>query len=196
MKIKLAEFISFFFHPVVFALLVPFLEVYRHTSNFGYSLKWMFFSAFFLLLALGLFFLMRPSDFFSDFDISKRENRVGFYTISCFIAVLYFIAAVWFKGIFFPLSLLSLGIIIGIILIELVNFYIKVSIHVAVACSFVIMTGLIYGVWVLLLSFWILPLVIWSRLLLKKHTSLEALTGVLIGATVTCLTFAIASFLV
>src|SRR5258708_19569940 len=114
MKTKFAVFISFLFHPVIFALLVPFLEVYRHTSNVGYSLKWMFFSAFFLFLALGLFFLIRPSDFFSDFDISKRENRVGFYTISCFIAVLYFIAAVCFKWIFFPLSLFSLSFILGI----------------------------------------------------------------------------------
>src|SRR5258708_39938219 len=98
MKTKFAVFISFLFHPVIFALLVPFLEVYRHTSNVGYSLKWMFFSAFFLFLALGLFFLIRPSDFFSDFDIFKRENSVVFIRFSSFMAVFFFIPSSWLKG--------------------------------------------------------------------------------------------------
>src|SRR5579859_562654 len=94
-----ARFISWLFHPALFALLLPFIIVYWQTTDTLYALKWVAFSSCFLVLALIIFYFVRPKEFFSDFDIQKREQRVAFYTISCGIALLYFLAAVYFKGL-------------------------------------------------------------------------------------------------
>src|SRR5258708_10430212 len=104
---SVAKYSSLIFHPVIFALLIPFILVYRQTTDVGYALKWMAFSSLFLLLTIIIFYFVRPKEFFSDFDIAKKENRIGFYGIACGIAILYFIIAVLFKGIFFPLSIRS-----------------------------------------------------------------------------------------
>lgn len=190
-----ARFISWIFHPVFFALLVPFLLMYHETANAFYALKWVAFSAGFLVLALFIFFCIRPKEFFSDFDIYKREQRFAFYTISCFIALLYFIVAVYFKGFFFPMSALALGILLGLVFLEIINFYIKASIHVAISCSFVMLVGVLYGRPAFLSTCWIPPLMAWSRYTLKKHTLPEIVAGALFGGFVTILTFSIGKLL-
>ena len=190
-----ARFISLAFHPVIFTLFTPFLVVYRESWNLWYSIRWTLFTTGFLILALFIFYLMRPKEFFSDFDIYKREQRVAFYTIGCIMAVLYFIVAVYFKGFFFSLSALSLGILIGLVLLEVINFYIKASIHVAVACSFVVTMGVLYGGMIFLAIWWLAPLVAWSRYALKKHTLPEITAGALFGGFVTGLTFFIGKLL-
>lgn len=190
-----ARFVSWFFHPMLFTLLVPFLIMYHQTANPFYALKWVVFSAGFLLLALCIFYIVRPKEFFSDFDIYKREKRVAFYTIACVIALLYFLVAVYFKGLFFPMSALALGILIGLVFLEIINFYIKVSIHVAVSCSYVMLVGVLYGEKAFIGTFWIPPLVAWSRYTLKKHTIREISAGALFGGFVTMLTFMIGELL-
>lgn len=184
-----ARFISWLFHPVIFALLLPFIIVYWQTADTFYAFKWMAFSSCFLILTLFIFYLVRPKEFFKDFDIYKREQRVGFYTISCIIALLYFLSAVYFKGIFFPLSALALGIVIGLVFLEIVNFYIKASIHVAVTCAFAILMGVLYGMPAFLFAIWIPMIVAWSRYTLNKHTPSEIFAGALFGSFVTGFTF-------
>src|SRR5258708_5747864 len=190
-----ARFVSWLFHPVLFALLVPFLIMYHQTADAWYALKWVAFSAGFLLLALLIFFCVRPKEFFSDFDIYKREQRVAFYSIACCIALLYFLVAVYFKGIFFPMSALALGILIGLVFLEIINFYIKASIHVAVTSSCVILIGVLYGWTAFISTFWIPLLMAWSRYTLKKHTLNEIIAGGLFGGFVTGLTFFIGKLL-
>lgn len=160
-----------------------------------YSLKWTAFSLFFLLLALGIFFVMRPKEFFSDFDIYKREKRVAFYFVACGIAFVYFLVSVYFKGIFFPLSGVALGIVLGLVLLEIINAYIKASIHVAIVCSFVLTFGILYGWRAFVLTVWIPPLVGFSRLKLHKHTPREVTVGAFFGVFVTLATYFIGKLL-
>lgn len=190
-----ARIISLLFHPAIFTLLTPFLVVYRETWNLSYSLKWTLFTTVFLVLALFIFYLIRPKEFFKDFDIYKREQRVAFYTIGCIVALLYFVVAVYVKGFFFSLSALSLGIVIGLVLLEIINFYIKASIHVAVACAFVVTMGVLYGGIIFLTIWWIAPLIAWSRYALKRHTPPEIIAGALFGGFVTGITFFIGKLL-
>lgn len=190
-----ARFVSWLFHPVLFALLVPFLIMYHQTADAWYALKWVAFSAGFLILALIIFFCIRPKEFFSDFDIYKREQRVAFYSIACCIALLYFLVAVYFKGFFFPMSALALGILLGLVFLEIINFYIKASIHVAVSCSFVMLVGVLYGQAAFIATFWIAPLIAWSRYTLKRHSLQEIVAGALFGCFVTSFTFLIGKLL-
>ena len=195
MKTKIAKLTSLIFHPIIFALLIPFIVVYHRTLDISDGIKWVIFSAVFVSAALLGFFILKPVEFLADFDISKRELRPAFYTISLIAAIIYFIIAVLLKGIFYPLTIVALGVVIGIALFEVVNFYLKASIHVAVACAFIITFGVFYGFIAFVTICWIPFAIIWSRLLLKKHTWSEVVAGASLGSFVTLLTFAIARLL-
>lgn len=187
----LAKVTSIVFHPVIFSLVLPFTLVFRHTHNIVYAFKWMIFSSIFLFLALFLFFLSRPKEFFSDFDIAKREKRQLFYAITCISGILYLCAALFIKGPAFPLSIVAIGIVISCVVLEIANRFVKVSIHTAVSVAFVVSMGLLYGWTVFFSLLIIIPAIIWSRLTLKKHTRIEVTLGVALGIMVTFLTFSI-----
>lgn len=190
-----ARFLSFLFHPVTLLLPTPFLVVYKQTYNSLYALKWEVFSFFFIFLGIILFLLGRFTGLFSDSDLSKREERYAFYKMLLFLVFLYFLLSVFFKGIFFPMSIISLGILLGIVGFEIINHRIKASIHTGVACAFVVTLSLLFGNGALLATVWTVPLVSWSRLALKKHTVTEILVGGFFGLTITLLTFLIGKYI-
>ncbi|MDO8657514.1 MAG: hypothetical protein Q7K55_02140 [Candidatus Levybacteria bacterium] len=186
--ILFARFISLIFNPTVFFLIMPFMVVYRQTQSGAYALKWQIFSFLFLFLGVFLFLIGRLKGAFSDEDVSKREERYRLYIMAYFLAFIYLMVSIFFKGISFPLSIISFGIIIGILIFNLVNYRIKASIHMGVACAFVITTGVLYG-WVFsLVTLWIIPLVFWARIISKKHSIREAITGGILGIVITLIT--------
>ncbi|SRR5258706_790335 len=195
MKKRLAQIISFVFHPVIFSLLAPFLVIYKYSNNVFYGIEWMGFSALFLILVLAIFYVVRPKEFFSDFDITHKEKRHIFYSIALLVAVLYFIISLIFKGIFFPLSLVALGIILGLVIFDIATYYMKVSIHTAIVCAYAITAGILYGLAPFIIGIAILVAVGWSRILLKRHTKQEVLAGIILGAAVTFITLFVSKFL-
>lgn len=196
MKHTLAHYISFILHPFLFAFIIPFIVVYHATQDVEYGLQWTIFSVFFVLIGFIAFFILRPIDVLTDFDLSRRSKRPIFYSTALLFAVIYFIIAILFKGIFFPLSIVSIGVILGIVLFELVNFYVKASIHEGMISAFVITVGLLYGFTAFLAVMWMPFALGWSRLILKKHTRVEILTGGFLGSTIAIITFAIAHILI
>lgn len=188
-----AKILSYLFHPVVLASILPFIIVYRVRESSLYALKWTLFSSVFIALVMLLIFFGKRKGIFSDQDISKREERYHFYEILYFLVFVYFAAAVFLKGIFFPLSIIAFGVMIGIVLFNFVNHFIKASIHTAVACAYAITVGIIYGPGAFLIAFWIIPLISWSRIYLKRHTVSEAITGGVLGSSITLLTYFIGS---
>jgi len=195
MKLTLARYISFIFHPIFFAFIIPFIIVYHNTQNVGYGLQWTIFTVFFVFIGLIAFFILRPTDVLADFDLSHKTKRPIFYSTALLFAVIYFILAVIFKGIFFPLTIVSIGVILGIVLFELVNFYIKTSIHEGIISACVITVGVLYGFTAAMAILWMPFALGWSRIVLKKHTKTEVLTGGFLGSIVAIITFAIARIL-
>lgn len=196
MKHKIAKLISFVFHPIFIALLIPFLFVFKETANFLYGLKWFFFSGAFLTLSLVGLYVVRSKSFFNDIDISIKQERHIFYSIALLTAVLYFIASLVFKGILFPLSIVSIGIILGIVLFDLTNYYMKVSIHMAVVTAYTVSIAMLFGIVPFFAFVWMLPLMGWSRLHMQKHTDKELLAGMFLGAGVTFITFFLGKLLI
>lgn len=192
--IVVARFLSFLFHPVTLLLPTPFLVVYKQTYNSLYALKWEVFSFFFIFTGIALFLLGRFAGLFSDSDLSKREERYAFYKMLLFLAFLYFLLSVFFKGILFPMSIIALGMLLGIVGFELINRHTKASIHVGVASAFVVTLSLLFGSGALLATVWTIPLVSWSRLTLKRHTLSEIIVGGFFGVTITLLTFFIGKY--
>ncbi len=194
MKRLLARFLSYLFHPVLFFLVMPFFVVYKQTDSGLYAAKWMFFSSIFIFIGIMLILFEMLRGDFSDFDISKKEQRTKFFIILFFLGVIYLAIAMYFKGIFFPLSFISLGIAFGVVLFALVNRLIKASIHVAVSSGFVVSMYLLFGEEMFLLTLWIVPVVGWARVLLKRHSIGEVISGGLLGTAITMVTFIVGEY--
>lgn len=102
-----------------------------------------------------------------DWDITDRKKRVMPLLLLCFFLVLINMLVRVFSPQLFSLSVLFLLWTIGFFLITLKY---KISGHVAVATLF----AYFYPV-----SFFIVPVVSWSRVVLKKHTLGEVIAGFL-----------------
>lgn len=195
-KSKFANLVSFILHPIVFALLVPFLVVYKESKSISYGLEWTGISFIFLFLAAIVFLFLRPrtddGSLNKDLEISIKKDRHIFYTICTVFTIIFFIVAELSRGIFFPLSIIALGMSLGFIIFNIVNIYMKVSIHVAVVTAYIFTFYVLYGFLPFLGILWLLPIIIWARLHLDRHTRREILTAVIIGGIVILATIFIA----
>ena len=130
MAFLLARSISFVFNPYFLILPIPYLLVLRQTNNPVYALSWTLFTLFFLFaVGISVFISVRKG-YFTDLDISKREQRPLFFFLLIFFAILYFIALFYFQGplvLFIALS----GIFFSIVVFSFINTRVKASIHVA-----------------------------------------------------------------
>lgn len=190
-----ASLLSYIFHPVIFVLLMPYFLIYRQTQSMLYALKWEIFSSFFIFLGLILVVLGKKRGIFSDYDLSKRNERWKFFAIVLSPALLYLFISLFLKGMFFSTTIISFGVILALFMFALVNKFIKPSIHSGVACAYVLSVALLYGPIAFLVTFWMVPVVIWARLSLKKHTVNELLVGGVIGTVITLLTFLVGAYL-
>lgn len=189
--IYFAKLVSIIFHPAILILLLPFLVVYRQTESGLYALKWQMFSAFFVFLAGFLVFLGEHFGVFSDSDLTKRNERSKFYTMVIVLLLLYIATVVFFKGIFSPFVIIAFGTLFGLVLFTIANHFFKISIHSGTACAFVISLSILYGINIFFAVVWIVLLVVWARLVLKKHTLIEAISGGLLGGAITIATYLI-----
>jgi hypothetical protein len=195
-KTILAKCISYILSPVTFSLFVPFLVISKQTNDISGAIKWTIFSAIFILMGLLVVIVGKKHGTFSDLDVSNREERKKFYLFLWPLLICYLIASVFFRGMFFSLSIISVGIVIGLFLFEFINLKIKASVHIGVATAFVIMLGILYGWHIFAVSVLFVPLIAWSRVVLKRHTIPEVFTGAVLGTIITILTFLIAQFIV
>lgn len=184
-----AEIISSLFHPVSFFIIMPFVIVYKSTLSSMVAIRWEIFSIAFIFVAISFMIYGRIKGFFSDFDLTIRRERYKFYTTLLLFGLIYIAIALYFRGIFFPISLISLGIAFGIGVFDFFNRFIKASDHMAVATAFVLTIGLLYGGLGLIFVSWIIPVTAWSRIILKRHTLSEVIAGSILGALVTLSTF-------
>jgi len=191
-KFFLAEFISSIFNPIVFIFLMPFLIVYRQTASIEYALKWQLFTSVFLMIAVTFLLFGLHKKIFSDIDLTKREERKEFYKMSIILSACYLISSILFKGPVFYISFAATGILIGAFVLSIINNYTKASVHLAVATAFVATIGVLYGFNVFIFIFWIIPLTLWARHYLRKHTVMQMFIGTLVGLAVTIGTLFIA----
>jgi len=187
--IGFAKAVSFLLSPVFILLPVPFILVSKFTQDYYYALKWTVFSyAFILSVAIFVIIgvLLRV---FSNFDVSKREQRPLLFSFSAFILFCYLVSLLILDG---PkiLFLAFFAIILGLVTIVIVNRWIKASIHVATATSLILLIGIIYkGYFFILLA--LVPLLAWSRVKTKEHTVLETIIGSLLGAALVLIVYTI-----
>lgn len=184
---KFARALSFFLNPVFTLFPIPFILVSRFSQNYLYALKWTIFSYAFILTVALFIIVCVFLGIFSNFDVSKREQRPLLFAFSAFVMFCYFLSLIVFNG---PkiLFLALFTVILGFIAITIINKWIKVSIHLAVASSVFLFTGIIYrGYFFLFLV--LIPLLAWSRIKLKEHTPAETVVGSILGIMITLIVY-------
>lgn len=189
---KIARIISFILHPIPLAILVPFFIAYRQTANIFTGFTWSLISFLFLLLTAVTFMLCTSQEKFDSFekrlDIANPKHRDVFYNLCAFFAVLYLIMLLFIKNVLSPLIFTTLGFILGVIAFSIINRYMKISIHTAVVTAFIIIIGILYGFFPFLGVLLLLPVIIWCRLTLQKHSTKEILAGFLVGSIISIAT--------
>lgn len=178
-----ARAISFFLGPVFTLFPALFILVAKFSHDYSHALKWTIFSYIFVL-AVALFVIAGVMlGFFSNFDVSKREQRPLLFSFSAFAIFCYFISLFIFnspKVLFVALF----AIVLGLIVIIIVNKWIKASMHLAALSAVTLFIGIAYkGYFFLLLAF--IPLLAWSRIKLKEHSLMETVVGSILGIVIT-----------
>lgn len=186
---RLAKIISFFLGPMFVLIPIPFILVAKSTQDYAYALKWSIFSYAFIL-AVALFVVVGVFlGFFSNFDVSKREQRPLLFSFSAFAISCYLLSILFFDGpkiLFLPL----LAVILGLVSIVVVNKWVKASIHLATATAVLLFISIVYkGYSFLFLS--LIPLLAWSRIKMKEHTLQETMVGSILGVILTLIVYII-----
>lgn len=183
---RLAQLISLLSNPLIVLFPVPFLLIYRVNGDITAASQWTFITFIFVLLVAIYILLNVEWGKFSDFDVSKREQRPVLFHFSGIIVIFYTLSLLVLNG---PrvLYITVFGIILGVILLSFINQYIKASIHLATLTSVLIMVIIFYKV--SLLSLFLIPIVAWSRIKINRHSLIETITGTVFGFLLTLLMY-------
>jgi len=189
----IAQLLSLISNPLLMSIPAPFLIIYHASKDHFYAMKWSILS-FFFIIAIALFvFYGVWKGYFSNFDISKREERKPLFIFLSIMTAIYFNIVILFGG--HPVLIVAvLGFSIGILLTAVVNSFIKASIHVAIFTACVLSIAILYGE-NYLYGILAIPLVAWSRVYTKRHTFSEVIVGGAIGSVFTLITFVIGRYM-
>lgn len=185
MKKRFAKLISVIFHP----LFLTFLSTAVITIALGRSIEMILENILFLFIIIILFplsilFLLKQTRVISDLDLSKREERKS---LQIFLIVLgIFILDLILINIFFNRDLyiiLYISLVIAYLISYGISQVFKISGHVSILTLNILFLGLFINLYILV-ALIIIPIMIWSRVSLKRHSLSEAVSGILLGSFV------------
>lgn len=182
-----AKAVSFILHPVFVLSPIPFILVAKFSQDYSHALKWALFSYAFVLVVILFVIAGMMLGVFSNFDVSKKEQRPLLFSFSAFVIFCYLFSLLVLHG---PkiLFLVVFAVIFGLIIFAIVNKWIKASVHLATATSVFLVTGIIYkGYFFLLLI--LVPFLAWSRIKMKEHTLVETIVGSILGIVITLIVY-------
>lgn len=188
-RIRIARLVSLLLHPFLVSPLSIVFVLYLDSGAFWPALGWALLCAAFVVgPALVFLYWKLKQKHFSDADVSVRHQRHGFYLFGGVCMSLCFAVLLWLNAP--QLLIISfLGALTAIIVSAIVTrLWSKVSIH----------SGVMAGV-TTMIAFYSVPLafvlalgtllVIWSRLVLRKHTMSEAVLGGVVGGSCVLIVF-------
>jgi membrane-associated phospholipid phosphatase len=175
---KIASWVSDYFSPPVMAAAsLLMVAIYAGTSVIWRSIS------VFLLIGIGLptayvFWLVKKKKV-SDFHIPIRSQRIR---PMVFMLVTTVISLSLLIGLHTPrfVMILSLAAFGQLLIIFVITFKWKISGHAAAVSTFSALCWLFYGS-LAGFVFILIPIVIWARLRLKRHTPLQTLGGTVLG---------------
>lgn len=186
---NLAKIISLLSSPSILLLPTPFVLVFKETNNIIYSLKWTFFSYIFLFSVVLFVLLGMLLGFFSDYDVSKKEERPKLFVFVGVITFMFLGSLILLDG---PknLFLATFGITLGVFIISIVNNWIKASVHTATVSAFTFSLIILFG-YIFIPALLLIPIMAWARVKIKRHTPQEAFVGGFLGIALTIIIYGI-----
>ena len=167
----------------VSALLVLFVAPY-HTRNLLVAYIYAAVTLFFLTLGPLIFVLLGVrSGKLSDIDLSRRTERTWPFLFGLASAMLGLFVLSYLHG---PRALETalVATAVGSLVLMVTTWWWKISIHAATLAGAVTMLAALYGPAVLLALF-LLVLVCWSRVVLRRHTLAQVVAGSLVSIALT-----------
>lgn len=184
-----ARLVSFLFNPYFLLIPVPYLLVLRETGDGVIAMQWTLFSFFFLTIVGIAVFVLFKRGYFTDLDISKKEQRPLFFLLVSVFAICYFLGLFYLQGplvLFISLS----GLFFSLLVFSFLVTKVKASIHVATITAMIFSLSVLYGGQFFLLLF-LIPLIGWSRIKIHRHTRTEVLVGGLLGIVIPVVMFVV-----
>jgi hypothetical protein len=184
-----AKAVSFFLGPMFTLFPILYVLIAKFSQDHSYILKWTIFSyVFVLIVALFVIFGVMLGAF-SNFDVSKREQRPLLFAFSAIIMLCYLVSIFIFNG---PKALFIalFAVVLGLIAVATVNKWTKASIHMATLTSATLFIGIVYGGYFFLFLV-LIPLLAWARVKMKEHTPLETIIGTILGIVLTLVVYLI-----
>jgi len=159
-------------------ILLSLVAVYSGKFNIT-DYGWILLSAIMFMIAGGVLFICTKLKIFSDFDLTDRNERPLFFFILIILGI-----ALFFIYVIFDVSMILryfiLIFLVEIILDFMITLFWKISNHTLAVTTFILFSIILLGYNYLYLLL-LLPLVMWARLYLEKHTLGQLLGGVILA---------------
>lgn len=178
---KAAQIVSVIGHPFV---LLPLTAVIATLQNASPWRAFTIGTITVLATVFPLLFIIRrrvKAGKWSDHDVSEHSQRNNFYTIAIIIVAL---SCVLFRFLDFPRPLL-LGMIISLVLLiiaMIINLRSKISLHLIFA-SYCAVSLIAVGFWIGAGFILLAIAVAFSRVVLRRHTTAQVVSGASLGTT-------------
>jgi membrane-associated phospholipid phosphatase len=173
---KLAEVVSYVFHPLLVVIPTLVIAMVRLGSTLGQAIFWTVLSIAIVNLPMALLLLWGVrSGKYTDASVSVREQRTSIYAVGGACLVILLAILIIGKA---PVVIIAclISAVIATALGYWVNRYTKLSLHSAAmaGCTAVLLwTAPLIGVIMAVFA----PLVGWARIRLKHHTPVQILIG-------------------
>lgn len=190
----IGQLISTIFNPLVLLTPAAYVMVLRTTHNTKTSFFWEIFTLIFILIFFVFALIGIEKKVFSDLDISRRSQRPLLLGFSISLCAIYTIFLYFLKA---PqiLFIAVLFIVLGLIVIEFINRITKISIHLVAISAFATSLSLVYG-GIFYISFILIPLVAWARIVTKNHTKKQTVLGAAVGTLITLIVYVIFKYII
>ncbi len=185
----IARYLSLIFNPFLVLVFLPFVLVYRTTDNVETSIIWTIYTFIFFLVIAAFVLYNVKKGVFTDMDVSKRQQRPILFKFFFILGSIYLVGLFLFGG---PEILLYIvvSIMLSIIVVSLLNKKIKLSLHVATLSALLSAVTVYYRGYSFFLLF-LIPLIAWSRVKVKRHSVEETVVGAIVGSALSLSTYTI-----
>lgn len=176
--VRVAHLVSIILSPVTISLpFITLVALYPHESN---ALLSAVLTIFFLSFGPTIYIVAGVrSGKFTDVDVSVRSQRTGPFLFSIVSSLLGFFVLAYIHGSKNLENVLLITVISGIILM-IITFWWKISMHASSLSGAITMLSILYGKFILP-AFLLVLLVSWSRVVLRRHTIAQVAAGSLMS---------------
>lgn len=184
----IAFIISTLLSPYVTATIFIVIIGYSYTETLGQFMPWVLTFFLFGVVLPGIYILwLLETGQVKNIHITERKDRqTPFLLIAASSSIGTLL--LWLLGAAKPVVTIAIIYSLNSIIIAVITFFWKISIHTAMYASIVTMAWILFGGKIYLLYLLLIPL-IWSRVHRKRHTLGQAVFGSLLASAITALIF-------